>query len=262
MSEAGAIDTLDDVISGNEPAAVEPIEPTAEAPSAEPEVVSEPESAPAEQAAEAPSTEPEAKVEEPKQDSPAESDVDTEWTKAMALDERRKRQELQKKLDELEARQVEQPKRPDVFEDQDAAFQHQDLATDAKINNLRIELSQEMMRDAHPDYDQLEAEFITLAQDNPILLQEMAQAKSPARYAYNKAKQAREAAELNDIDAYKAKIKAQVMAEIEAEAEAKAEAKAEAEQAKSDAIPPSLTDTSGKSGFDTDVNDSLDDILN
>jgi len=243
--------SLDDLLNDVEPA---------------PEV-SEPETAEAGEAATEPEvSEPEAKEEaetpEAKQEE-AQSDASEDWTKAAVLDERRKRQEYERKVQELEAKMAEQdaPKRPDVFEDQEGAFSHLQQTFEQRLHESRLELSQEMMRMQHEDYDALESEFIEMAKDNPALIQELQGERNPAKFAYETALKAREAAELKNVDEYKAKLKAEMRAEIEAELKQQQE-QAQASQAKKqEALAPSLAASQSKGGVDTYEDVSLEAIL-
>ena len=206
-----------------------------------------------------------AEVEPEKQDSTPEPEVSEseegdKWTKAQqaaVIAERRKRQELEKRLAEIEAAQREAPKRPDVFDDQDGAFNHVQQQLQSEMVNMRLEFAQEMMRDAHPDYDELEAEFIEMARENPVLQAELRNSRNPARYAYETARKARAAQELQNIDAYKEKLKAELRAELEAEIKASREAEESKLSKKRQAIQPSLTTVKGVQTHIEDEDDSL-----
>lgn len=221
-----------------------------------------------EEVKEAPQETPEPEVKakaEKEQDSTPEPEVNEseegeKWTKAQqaaVLAERRKRQELEKRLAEIEASQREVPRRPDVFEDQDGAFNHVQQQLQSEMVNMRLEFAQEMMRDAHPDYDELEAEFIEMARENPVLQAELRKSRNPARYAYETARKAREAQELQNIDAYKEKLKAEMRAELEAEIRAMKEADEGKLSKKRQAIQPSLTTVKGAQTSIVDEDDSL-----
>lgn len=106
---------------------------------------------------------------------------------AAVLDERRKRQRVEARLDELERKQSEE-KRPDPIEDPDGAAKFDRENTDQQIRNLRVELSQQMMRQAHDDYDQMEAVFVDAVAKNPALIGEFNSSPNPAEYAYSQGK--------------------------------------------------------------------------
>lgn len=254
MSEAEALASLDDVLSDNEPAAVEQEVITGE-PEAQAEVEQE--------AAENLEQEVEAKAEEPKQDSPPESEVEQEWTKTMALDERRKRQEIERELEALRNQRAEAEKveTPDVFENQEAFVEHMRGEMQAELAKSRIETSQEIMRSIHQDYDAKEAAFIEMARENPLLIQEMNQSRNPAKFAYDTAVKAEKLAMLDNVDELEARIRAEVEAKVRAEIEGESKQQAESLEQKRKSVPPSLTNASGKSGFDSDTEETLEDIL-
>ena len=198
-------------------------------------------------------------AEKPEAETTAAKESEEEsWTKAAVLDERRKRQELERKLAEYEKAK---PERPDVFEDQDGAFGHVKDELRSEIGNIKLELSQDMMRSIHEDYDELESEFIELAKDNAALLTELNQAKNPARFAYETAQKARQAAELKDVEGMRAKIEAEMRAEIEAKLKAEAEESAKKKSGKDQALSPSLAASTSTGGVDNFEDDSLDVIL-
>jgi len=147
---------------------------------------------------------------------------DTQWTKSMALDERRKRQasddenrDLRKQLESLQAPK-EAVKRPDVFDNQDAAFAHQDKSVDARIVNERINMSREMMMAVKDDYTDMEGVFAELSGNNPTLIDNMRASTNPAKYAYDTAKNHNEAQKLSSPE-YRTELKETLRAEILAE---------------------------------------------
>lgn len=242
--------TLDDVLAGKDFVDDEADQPE-EKPTAEPEVAEKPEQEAKE--------EPETKAEAP---TAGAEDENKEWTKAMALDERRKRQELERKVREYEerAKQADEPK-VDLFENPEKWQQTMLSKATHEIQMAKLEMSQELMRSLHKDYDQMEAEFIEMASTNPAVLAEFQKAANPARFAYETAQKAREAAQLKDIDGYKEKLRAEVEAEIRAKIEAEVLGKAQSQAKRDKALTPSLA-TARASGSDDDfVEPSLDDIL-
>ena len=177
----------------------------------------------------------------------------------MALDERRKRQAVEKQLEELKKAQEEAAKtpRPDLIDDPEGALSHMQAEFDQKLRNQTIAVGQEMMRSMHEDYDTLEAEFVELAKTNPVIAQGVRDAANPAKYAYDIATKAREAAALTDTSALeklRQKLRAEVLAEQEAE---------KAKQAKKEeALSPSLASSKAEGGsVESFVIPSLDDIL-
>lgn len=187
------------------------------------------------------------------------------WTKSAVLDERRKRQALEAELEKL--RQGGQPpeaEKPDWYGDPEKAAQAMQQQVSQQAFNTKLDLSQDMMRAQHEDYDELETEFVDLAKQDPRLIQEMQQATNPARFAYDTAKKAREYAAMKDVDSYKAKLRQEVEAELRKELEAEQQQKAEKHQKKVGAIDTSLASStsSGLKSNDYAGPTPLEDILN
>lgn len=198
------------------------------------------------------------------------------WTKAAALDERKKRQvaegrveQLEQRLRELEAGgQQHDEQKPDWYGDPEKAAQAMQQQVGQTVSQqvwqTKVGLSQDMMRAQHEDYDELESEFMDLVKEQPGLIQEMQQAANPARFAYETAKKAREYTAMKDVDSYKAKLRQEVEAELRKELEAEQQQKAEKQQRKRDAIDPSLASSTsnGLKSDDYAGPTPLEDILN
>lgn len=247
-TDTDQLQTLEDVLSGNEPEAApqeQPGETQTDAPNAE-----------------APKEQTKAEAQPPSAETGEQKPKEEEWTKKAVLDERRKRQELERKLADLEKAQQQPAQRPDLFADPEGALGHTEAKLRQELYAARIEMSQELMRSQHADYDELEAEFSELAKDNPVLLKQLAQAANPARFAYETARKAREAEALNDVDKVRAELEAKHLADIEARVRKEYEEKYGKEAVKrAAASAPSLAATTGKSSINDQPNESLDNIL-
>lgn len=249
MTDEVQVETLEDVLSKKAPEPVAKVEQDTGAKAPEPEVKAE-------------TPEPVAKEEAPPPDASKEkSEPKEEWTKAAVIDERRKRQALERELAELRKQQEAQPKRPDLFEDPEGALRHEREQLSQQIHATRLELTQELMRDAHPDYDELESEFIELARENPFLIQQLQQAKNPARFAYETAKKARDAAALKDVDKLKADLEAKLRAELEEKIRKDLEESLKRDGKKREALTPSLAAAQSKGAMNEPIDESLDSIL-
>lgn len=242
-------------------------EPAEEAPSAEPQEAVTGEVETEQAAAETAAAEPAEAADdvtpasESKEPEPEES-----WTKKAVLDERRKRQELQAQLDALQQQQTQpqQPEKPDWYDDPDKAAQAQAQTFEQRLTQQKFELTQDMMKSAHPDYDEMESRFVDLARENPQLIVQMQQSANPARFAYDTAKKAEQLDQLNNVDEYKAKLEAQLRTELEGKLRAELQAEQEKQQKKDAAILPSLTGVNSKGGLsssDWSGPTSLDQIL-
>lgn len=200
-------------------------------------------------------------ADKPEEDSPPESakraDDEESWTMAAVLDERRKRQELERQLEELRAKEKPEDTRPDVFEDPDGAFSHVEQRFNQKILNERITLSRALMEDRHADYADKEAVFVGMAKENPDLIRQMQEHPFPAKFAYEQASKHQEYQAMQDVDAYKSKLREEVKAELLQEMEAKNSQKAEKDKI---ADAPSLSKTRSAKD-DPVIDESLEDIF-
>lgn len=206
------------------------------------------------------------KEEEPKDDdstpeSKASETAEEEqpWTYKAVKDERSKRQaaeqrakELEEKLQQFNGEEKKQPEKPDWFNDPDAAARQQEQAIERKLFEQRAVIGQELMRDQHDDFDEMETKFFQMLEENPHLGDGMRSAANPAKYAYETAKKAMEAEALKDVDGYKAKLEADVRKEVEEKVRAEYEAKLKKQKEKEDAILPTLSGASSKGGLKSD----------
>jgi hypothetical protein len=141
-------------------------------------------------------------------------------------DERRKRQELERRLQAME-QQLSAPPKPQQppadFWDDPQAFM------DSRLNQLgetllqqwerrqtaqRLEISEQSAKAKYTDYDEAFSAFEQAVQANPRLAHEMAQAADPGEFAYRKGKTALEIQKVGSID----ELRAQIRAELEQEA--------------------------------------------
>lgn len=180
------------------------------------------------------------KAEETKEEGTTTSkDEDVEkqdWTLAAVKDERRKRQDLEKELADLKAQQVEPKELPDVFDDQKAFVDSIRSEFQQELGNAKLEVARSMMMEFHDDYESMEAKFIELAKENPILRDQAMKQANPAKFAYQQAKKFEEYQKVQDVDAYKEKLRSEMRAEIEAEIKGTQQVKAK----KAENLTPSL----------------------
>lgn len=219
---------------------------------------------------EIPEVEVEAKVEEqtPVQDAPtASKEPESEnWTKAMALDERRKRQDVERKLEERERRLAElealssggKKAAPDVFEDQDGFNNHIQSTIQSETLRIKIEMSQELMREKYPEYDELELEFVDLAKNDSSLWAKMQSSAMPAKFVVETVKNAEKLKQMENIDEWRAQERERLRQELLAEMSGK---KPEVDDAKP-TIRPSLANarSTGKASDET-LDRALSDIF-
>lgn len=171
--------------------------------------------------------------------------------------EREKRQKYERELAEYR-RKLEEQRPPPNFHEAPEQYVQELLSQQAQALTQRMLGALEaQVREANPDYDEVFAELEEQAQENPALVQQVMSAPNPAMAAYRLGKQLRELKQMQDPEAYRAKIEAEVRAKIEAEYKAKEEARKRA----ADAIPPDLTAARATKDDDVVPDDSLDSIL-
>jgi hypothetical protein len=179
-------------------------------------------------------------------------------------EERRKRQELEAKLAEYEARAAAPPEPvtpPDPWDEPDAHSQwlikqaatvarHEALA---EFENRQIARSANQARAKYQDYDDAVGIFSQMMQQNPALERQLRDHENPGEFAYSTAKTQMEIAQYGSIDAL---IQAKVKAETE-------RLQAELKPAPTPpTIPTSLADQQSSRGGSTAYSPpSLDEIL-
>lgn len=154
--------------------------------------------------------------------------------------EREKRQEAQRKAEELEARlkQIEaaqQQPQPQFYEDPDGYINARLQQAQQQFQQRFIAAMEADARAQHEDYD--EAIGYLREKANPALIQQVFQSPNPAREAYSLAKRMQAFEQMGDPEAYRQKLEAEIRQKVEAELLAK-------EKSKQDAlarIPPDLS---------------------
>ena len=134
------------------------------------------------------------------------------------LDERRKRQELERKLKELEEKltapqpKEEPPPAPNwELEPQQAASHFQQQVDIARYQD-RVAITEEMLREKHADYDEVAQIFAAAAKSNPQLAAQIFRAPNPARFAYTEGKRLKLLQDIgDDPDAYRSRLEAEIL---------------------------------------------------
>lgn len=170
---------------------------------------------------------------------------------AAATEERRKRQELEARIKQMEATAT--PKEPEkqFWDDPDGALRQNNekvqqaiQQTEQIATGTKLQISEFMARKNYPDFEDKLHEFAQASQEAPFLLQQMIQSPDPAEFVYKTAKSRIELREVGGMEAYREKIRKEERVKLEAELKEKS-----LESAKTRAdIPPSLTEVPGNSG--------------
>lgn len=174
-------------------------------------------------------------------------------------EERRKRQELEAKIAEYEAR-LNQPQTPPptIWEDEQGWQQHfggqvVSEAVQAATLNARLDMSEMMVRQAHPDFEDKKAAFLDLMNEMPGLREKALGDPHPWQFAYNYVANHQRMNELaaTNVAELEAKIEARIRAEFEAK-----------QQPAAPAIPDSLADAQSARGSSVPFTPpTLDEIL-
>jgi hypothetical protein len=152
-----------------------------------------------------------AKVEEPKVEAKPEL---TKADVAAIIDERRKRQELQRELDQLKQQQPQKPK-TDIFADPDAAIAERLQERLTPLENTIFQLQTELAKSKMPDFDDAAKAFFTHAQNDPILMHQADTAPDLFAFIYREGNRLKELGDVGgDIVKYKEKVTAESRAEI------------------------------------------------
>lgn len=138
---------------------------------------------------------------------------EAESLKAALRDERRKRQELQQKLES------KPEEKKDFFEDPDGALEQRLSRERAEFNNKFFAFSEHHARQRHDDYDEVVSELVEAAADDHTLAQDIYPRASahvdPAGFLYSQAIQRRELAAVDgDIGKYREGIETPYKAQL------------------------------------------------
>lgn len=145
------------------------------------------------------------------------------------IGERRRRQEAERKALELEQqiaslRSPPQPA-PSIWEDEEGALQHfgsrvVDQATQAATFNARLDMSEMLVRQQNPDFEETKARFLEMMRENPAIQQQALNDPHPWDFAYRYVKNTARMTELGatDVAGLEAKLREQIRAELQAEA--------------------------------------------
>lgn len=129
--------------------------------------------------------------------------------------ERKKRQEAERRAEELERRwqQMQQPRPPDPYTDPDGHRQF--VQQQEVVVNARVDASFEAAKAAIPDFEGVMQHWDELVAQNPMLYQQAIQHNAPAYWAYQHVKNHLAMQEIGDPKTYREKLKAELLAELQ-----------------------------------------------
>jgi len=130
-------------------------------------------------------------------------------------DERRKRQEVEKKLRDIEARmqQSAQPQeQPNWYADPEAAARQMHQMIERSNFETKVALSEAILMERHEDYAEVRDLFAEAAQDDPHLAAQLIRSPNPAKFAYDMGKRIALQREIGDNpDSYRQKLEAEIL---------------------------------------------------
>ena len=197
--------------------------------------------------------------EESEEESTSSADKDeVSGLKQALAAERKKRQDAQARLRQQEAK----PRvAPDPVTDPEGYAAYHEQSTDKKVLQDRIELTQDLMRDIHEDFDKYQGIFMNLVSTenddgslsitDPALLAKFNASANPAKFAYNHAKKHEEIETLSSPD-YKENLRKQIETEVMQKLKAKGYSVADL---------PNLTNAPASSKNDVIVDDKAKDVI-
>jgi hypothetical protein len=138
------------------------------------------------------------------------------------IEERRKRQELEARLQLREQPQAPQLKDEDFWQNPVQATQqlvgHQAQEFQTQVQNLKYEIAEDLTRSLHADYDQVRDGFIAkVTEGHPwavAIAQQMGSQPNPARFVYDQAKKLAAFDSFGDPQAFEARIRAEERARV------------------------------------------------
>ncbi len=124
------------------------------------------------------------------------------------LDERDRRKEAELRANTAERKLAEltqSEETPDFNEDPQSAFAHFQKTADEKANTRFVNMSVEVARSAHDDFDEVMGTYKELVTANPSLHHEALAASHPGEFAYQAALRHKQLSEVGDIEAFRQK---------------------------------------------------------
>jgi len=135
------------------------------------------------------------------------------------IEERRKRQDLERQLQELK-----QPPKPavDPWTDLPGALAQQRQEMQAELQKERLLISKDLAREKYKDFEDVIGHFSKAVEANPALAAQMNAHRNPAEFAYRQGLLHRELSTVNgDPMAYRTKLETDLRTKLEAEFAAK-----------------------------------------
>jgi hypothetical protein len=186
-----------------------------------------------------------------KTETPAVEKAKEHWSTTAYLDEKGKRQELEKELKEFKTQFLqpkEEVKKPDAIDDPEAAINYSENQTDQKLWKQKVELTETFAKDKFSDYEEKKNLFMDLVKDDPSLAQKLRNSVNPALFAYNHAKHHLKVKEFSNPE-YEKNLREQIKSELLGEMNEKQDSNNSNSSQQPVVRSISLTDTTGSKNF-------------
>lgn len=197
---------------------------------------------------ETPKEEPKVEAKEPKQEPKREEFTEKERAFLRAAEEeRRKRQELERRLAELEKPKQPEGEKKTFWDDPEGHLKTFEQSLEQRLSqremNVKLTTAEAIARTKYKDFDDNIQVFAGLLQQTPGLREAWLASPDPAEFAYRAGQRTKMLTEAGSIDELRERIEKETRAKLEAEYKAK---QAELEKQRA-ALPGSLSDVRGAS---------------
>jgi len=177
---------------------------------------------------------------------------------AVVMAERDKRQRLERELAEERAKhQAQQAPAPSYYEDPEGYLARAQSDIEQRATARLNAALEAQAREQYPDYEEKLGVVMEHAQGNPAIVQEIMTAPNPAVAAYKMGQRLSEFQQMQDPEAYRAKVEAEVRAKIDAENKARADQRQKA----ASEIPPDLSQARNTRGEFTPKSDVFNELF-
>lgn len=164
--------------------------------------------------------------------------------KKAALDEREKRQKLERQLEEFQRKSQPEEKRKSFYEDPDEYINRLRQEVKNEMLGNRLDTFEALARSRHQDYQEKIDKFNDMVKNIPGLREQCFAQSDPAEFAYQQAKYRMEFEAVGgSVDSYRQKIEDEIRAKIKAEVEVEAKKKEEEKAKLKATLPHSISET-------------------
>lgn len=197
---------------------------------------------------------------EKEDEPPSSEDKDTQEPDKVPIkalqDERRKRQDLQERLEALERQTPNEQETKDFWDDPEAHLQGMEKKFQDALLNERMNISESFARKRWEDLDERLESFKGMIEQTPSLRDEMLRHPSPWEFVGEQVERQRKLDEFDSAEEYRKKLDADFEKRVAEEAKKRADKALAEQQEKSEELPGSAADArqaAGRSESDSDA---------